>query len=281
MRRWFKTVGKDFRNPTPGKTNYLSGYSDQPFPLNPAFKSHPVLSESSRTQIWNDIIVRGEGLKEVSVKYGIDIRRVAAVVRLKEIEKKWAKEGKQFARPYSRAVLSMLPCTELDEGHGRLTPHESTGEVHVHSHTMQQLFVPTPESRSFTREHAARAFGDRIVPVDKALQIPELIEYERELSRNVNPDEAHENFRKAVRDSETRIAESETKKLREAQESKVRVANDRFEFRFTAYNAENIGPGGRSKDAVGWRYGVPHSDRKKGQIKIPPRVGPKDLSGLV
>ena len=89
MRRWMKTVGKTLKSPTAGRPNYLSGFQDQPFPLNPTFRSHPVLSENSRTQIWSDIIEKGQGLKEVSAKYGVDIKRVAAVVRLKEVEKQW------------------------------------------------------------------------------------------------------------------------------------------------------------------------------------------------
>ncbi len=89
MHRWMKQIGKDFKNPVPGRPNYLTGRNDQPFPANLTFRSHPVLSEKSRTQIWTNVMVRGDGLKEVSAKYGIDIRRVAAVVRLKEIEKQW------------------------------------------------------------------------------------------------------------------------------------------------------------------------------------------------
>jgi hypothetical protein len=69
---------------------------NQPFPNNPAFRSEPVLSESSRETIWRAVMVEGLPLKAVSAEYKVDVRRVAAVVRMKEIEKKWEREVSLF-----------------------------------------------------------------------------------------------------------------------------------------------------------------------------------------
>ena len=63
-----------------------------PFPENKYFKSQPVLSEGSREIIYEDVMMKGLPIKAVSAKYNVDIRRVAAVLRLKEIEKRWIKE---------------------------------------------------------------------------------------------------------------------------------------------------------------------------------------------
>ncbi len=65
------------------------GLEDRPFPLNPYFKSMPVLDDNARELIWEKIMRKGEAVKAVSAELGVDIRRVAAVVRLKEVEKDW------------------------------------------------------------------------------------------------------------------------------------------------------------------------------------------------
>lgn len=69
--------------------NYIGPVPDQPFPLNPQFRSQPVLSEESRQMIYDKVTVKGESLKAVSAELGVDVRRVAAVVRLKAVEKQW------------------------------------------------------------------------------------------------------------------------------------------------------------------------------------------------
>jgi hypothetical protein len=45
-----------------------------------------------RELIWQKIMQRGESIKAVSAEMGVDVRRVAAVVRLKEVERKWEKQ---------------------------------------------------------------------------------------------------------------------------------------------------------------------------------------------
>ena len=89
-RTWFKWKGSQFKT-TRGSPNYL-GQDNKPFPTNPAFKSQPVLSAESREEIWRRVVAQGETIKSVSAEFGVDMRRVAAVVRLKEVEKTWAAE---------------------------------------------------------------------------------------------------------------------------------------------------------------------------------------------
>lgn len=93
MQDWFKKTGKDLKTHRPGQPNYLTGNNPsgppRPFPSNPAFISQPVLSEEARELIWNKVMVKWEGVKAVSAELGVDQRRVAAVVRMKEVEKDW------------------------------------------------------------------------------------------------------------------------------------------------------------------------------------------------
>lgn len=72
-------------------------------------------------------------------------------------------------------------------------------------------------------------------------------------------------------------AKAIAKKKREAkaiEEKTVKVYKGfRWDFRFTDFSLDNtIGKDERSRKAVGVRYGMPHEDRKRGQVKIPTHV---------
>ena len=108
---WVNGPGNNFRRPLYNQTNYLSSYDrkgllawqrlqgarlqgslNMPFPLNPHFRSHPVLSEDLKEHIHNLVMVRGRTVRSVSAELGVSLERVSAVVRLKEVEKKWVAE---------------------------------------------------------------------------------------------------------------------------------------------------------------------------------------------
>lgn len=76
----------------------------RPFPLNRDFRSQSVLSEELREEVWRQIAVEKQTVQTVSAVFGIDMRRVAAVVRLKTVEKEWVE--KVCCKPPS---LSLLP----------------------------------------------------------------------------------------------------------------------------------------------------------------------------
>lgn len=63
-----------------------------PYPLNHNFRSQPVLSEEMREELYRLVVLRKMDLQGVSAAYGVDMRRVAAVVRLKTIEKQWIED---------------------------------------------------------------------------------------------------------------------------------------------------------------------------------------------
>lgn len=60
-----------------------------PFPNNNKFVSQPVLSDELREEVWERVMRLGRSVRQVSAELGIDMTRVGAVVRLKEIEKEW------------------------------------------------------------------------------------------------------------------------------------------------------------------------------------------------
>ena len=95
-----KGPAKNFKKPLFNEMNYISSYDrktweratrprNYPFPLNPAFHSHPVLSEALRTEIHRRVMVDKRSVRSVSAELGVSLERVAAVVRLKEVEKQW------------------------------------------------------------------------------------------------------------------------------------------------------------------------------------------------
>jgi len=122
MKVWLHKQGPGFKWPLAKDARPLhflpnaTKNEDQPFPLNPEFRSQPVLSESAREDIWRRVVEKRESIKAVSVALNIDQRRVAAVVRMKEVEKRWVAEVcNVFTRPFTPVPVPII-CP-LRRGH--------------------------------------------------------------------------------------------------------------------------------------------------------------------
>ncbi|KAF8247811.1 hypothetical protein K440DRAFT_287205 [Wilcoxina mikolae CBS 423.85] len=107
FKAWIAGPGQNFKRPLWNDMNYLTAYDrktwqrrsdyekdkmNMPFPLNPAFRSHPVLSEELKDHIHMLITQRGRTIRSVSAEMGVSLERVGAVVRLKEVEKEWIQQ---------------------------------------------------------------------------------------------------------------------------------------------------------------------------------------------
>lgn len=236
-----------------------------------------MLSEPMRNIIYKKVMEEGSALKAVSEELGVDVRRVAAVVRLKEVEKQWVKDGNKLATPYAKAVMDMLPQTRFFEGE-KNAPHEPINDIPVHKLSVQQLFVPVSESRHFTREDAAKAFHESLLSADDRSPHKELIKMERKVARQeaagkqVNREEYVAAFREKAQQQEEKYAEKLAQLKIKEQRSIRRARTDRFEFRVKEISADDVGRDGRSHKGVGWRYGAPLQDRKRGMVKIPTSV---------
>ena len=180
-------------------------------------------------------------------------------------------QGKTLAKPYSEAVLAMLPTTPFDSAAAG-TPHESINDLPVHSATRQQLFYPTSESRQFTREDAAKAFSPTLLPADKRIPHPQLVQLERWNAEEISRPERLKRFAE-MEDRETAAAEEKARKQREwAERTQRTVQGRRWDFQFQDISADAVGKDGRSSKGVGHRYGMPHTERKRGEVKIPTSV---------
>ena len=160
MLEWLKGPGEVFRDPVPGRTNYLGAYTREgllrrdlrpgvdgkgnelplleddgssqnkldadgkgrfkdrlmyhrPYPENKNFRSQPVLSEALRDRIYRIVVEEGIDVKSASAAFGVDIRRVAAVVRLKSLEKQWEREvsGAMFLASHPFSVMIAFPLS--------------------------------------------------------------------------------------------------------------------------------------------------------------------------
>jgi hypothetical protein len=153
----------------------------------------------------------------------------------------------------------------------RASTHESINDLPVHPRTTQQIFYPVSESRAFTRVDAGKAFHPKLRPADERIPHPELIEIEkqRESSSSPNLKQFKRNLIQAEQDEALRKANEEREREREM----VKVyTGARYDFKFQDISVESVGRTGRARAGVGWRYGMPHEDRKPGQVKIPTSV---------
>lgn len=150
--------------------------------------------------------------------------------------------------------------------------HESINDLPVHRATEIQIFHPVSESRHFTRRDAGKVFDRELKPAEDRVPHTELVQRQKWQHEGIQSNERKLMQRaKDAKDVQSRKVLERKKKEKEALEIK-RVETGRSEFRFQDIRVESVGLKGRSKEGVGARYGIPHHDRKKGQIKIPTRV---------
>ena len=157
----------------------------------------------------------------------------------------------------------MLPQTKFDPEASRNPRHEAINDLPVHQSTLPQIFHPAPESSAFTRTDAGRIFHRGLLPADERIPHPDMI-------ASVLDEKAGMAAAKRTQARNDRWAEEERqvteqadkrKQIQEAHETIVK--GKRWDFKIERVHADK---------AVGWRYGMPLEDRKKGQVKIPTRV---------
>ena len=78
----------------------------QPFPMNRSFKPPPPLSDKTREEIYVRFMSNPEkyNIRELSSIYGISLKRIDAILRLKGLERSWEKVSKRML-----IVVFLLP----------------------------------------------------------------------------------------------------------------------------------------------------------------------------
>lgn len=170
----------------------------------------------------------------------------------------------------------MLPKTDWDpkatvEENRRKKTHESINDLPVHAATGQQIFLPTAESRHFTRADAAKVFDAKLLPADGRIPHPELIVLHKEVKEGLTEEEQKKRAeaREALAEKKQKAALARAV----AKEASIkRVDIGRYEYRFSEIKVDDAGKDGRGLKGIGWRYGAPLMDRSRGQHKIPTSV---------
>lgn len=169
--------------------------------------------------------------------------------------------------------MAMLPQTAYpNSNNNRTQPHESINDLPVHAATMQQIFHPTSESREFTRADAARVFNEKLLPADQRVPHPELARLEMDRLAGVPYNERVAKAAKRNEEAEQRKAVAEQRRKKWQEKSVKVVTSSRWDFKFRKIRVDDAGIDGRGYNGTGWRYGAPHMDRRKGEVKIPTRV---------
>jgi len=103
----------------------------RPFPLNKHFVSEPVLSEDFRNEIYHRLTKGNDTIRQVSADLQVSIERVAAVYRLKEVEKRWAEKV---------GTLTFFAITSLSQSRPRMMNN------HTNSISLQDTHMVTIRS---------------------------------------------------------------------------------------------------------------------------------------
>ncbi|CAI2169364.1 17224_t:CDS:2 [Funneliformis geosporum] len=87
---WLNNEGNRFINVSKGP-NYLN--TTTPFPMNPFFKPQPPLNDRTKEEIWLKFTEAEQTPRKIGGEYGISIKRVEAILKLKKMEKEMIKKG--------------------------------------------------------------------------------------------------------------------------------------------------------------------------------------------
>lgn len=283
MEAWLAGPGAVFKEPA-GEPQYISSFDRKtwerkdrshssldfvtPYPFNRVFRSQPVLSDAFRDEIYRRY-AQGDTVRQVSAQLNVSIERVAAVVRLKAVEEKWKESGRRLSTFLTKALDEMLPISHppnvsppggsggtMYEGRSSF---ENVQDLPVHSLAGRQAFVPVSESREFTRADAGKEFG--LPPADEMVSQPDLVVLAAERVQGVLEDERIE--RQEERDRLER-SRREAERVKAEARKRATTVKEVGRWKWCLKEAE-VGK-------VGFRYGFPLPDRKKGHVKIPTHV---------
>jgi hypothetical protein len=171
-------------------------------------------------------------------------------------------QGKPVATYLTKALHTMLKVTPLADKQSKQSRqefHEGLQDMVSHPFSHRQTFIPVSESRTFTRADAGHEFG--LPPTEEAVPHPDLVKIAKERALGLD-----DSVRLQLQIARDNAAAKELKKEEERKKKLNTPAKvvERGRFAWRLQKAET--------GKVGFRYGVPHMDRKKGQVKIPTSV---------
>ncbi|KAK9763838.1 hypothetical protein K7432_009154 [Basidiobolus ranarum] len=146
---WFAAEGKRFEKPVWGQTNYVY---DTPFPMNPLFKPSPPVSDFIKEEIFKTYSY--EPLtwtpRKLATKYGLSLKRVEAIIKLKTHERELANKGFNLQTQFRKGMESMMGVDN------RIAPEPIDETV---PRVSKPFFKMVEEDISFTPVDAAKVLN--------------------------------------------------------------------------------------------------------------------------
>ncbi|KAL1935443.1 hypothetical protein VTP01DRAFT_4583 [Rhizomucor pusillus] len=114
--RWLEKDGARFKNTAQGTTNYMGSREWQPFPNNPLFQVRPPLSDAKREEIYNTYKSDPEKwtIRQLATRYSLSMRRVEAIIKLKQNEKEMEMNGIPLQRDFAKGMEKLMGADEKD-----------------------------------------------------------------------------------------------------------------------------------------------------------------------
>ena len=173
-------------------------------------------------------------------------------------------ESRSFNRVEAGRVFSGAPALEQSEA----------AEI-SHPSDLAEKIIEDPNSIGWVGKGAnARQI---LQPADVRIPHPHMVALERDRLANPNEWRAVADLQSKRLERQDTIEKERRERIRARREKKLTVVSpedSRFDYRIkdTIYTTETTGIDGRGSKATGRRYGVPHRDRTRGEVKIPTRV---------
>ncbi|KAH8119987.1 eukaryotic mitochondrial regulator protein-domain-containing protein [Phellopilus nigrolimitatus] len=170
VNKWLTGPGLQYKTPGDGP-NWLG--EKHPFPLNPSFRPPPPVSDKTRTLIYERYMSspRKNNIRKLSAEFGISLKRVDAILRLKSMEAGWEK-GKQLQTGFVAGMERILGATELASG---TVP---ASRLNVTAADLQDQ----DESDDHARDRYQRLFWEPVVEGEEPV-LPKLLEQAKDESK--------------------------------------------------------------------------------------------------
>ncbi|KAI9311535.1 eukaryotic mitochondrial regulator protein-domain-containing protein [Dichotomocladium elegans] len=157
---WVKEDGARFVRPSQGTTNYIGA---TPFPNNPLFQPRPPLSDQRRQEIYETFAANPEdwSIRKLATKFGISMRRVEAVLKLKESELVLKTNATQILREPLVDIFPKVkkPTFKLVDEHSTFTEKDAAKVLNRKPiHVLEENAIAMEEAKfSKSRQQQASA----------------------------------------------------------------------------------------------------------------------------
>ncbi|KAI9019409.1 eukaryotic mitochondrial regulator protein-domain-containing protein [Phycomyces nitens] len=151
---WVRGQGARFTRPALGTTNYLG---PTPFPNNPLFQPRPPLTDARRQEIYDVYVSDPENwtIRKLATKFGLSLKRVDAILKLKDAEKEMSANGIALQRKFAKSMEQLM---------GADMAQSSLNEplVDVFPNVGKPKFKTIEEDAVFAPEDAAKALNRKV-----------------------------------------------------------------------------------------------------------------------